>query len=43
MLSAPTCFLRPGNECKQADEVKARLAHIDGDYLTMLNVYHAFK
>ena len=43
MLSAPTCFLRPSNKRKQADEVKARLAHIDGDHLTMLNVYHAFK
>jgi HrpA-like RNA helicase len=43
MLSVPTCFLRPGNKRKQADEAKARFAHIDGDHLTMLNVYHAFK
>ena len=43
MLSAPICFLRPGNKRKQADEAKARFAHIDGDHLTMLNVYHAFK
>ena len=28
---------------KQADESKMRFAHIDGDHLTMLNVYHAFK
>ncbi len=43
MLSAPICFLRLGNKRKQADEAKARLAHIDDDHLTMLNVYHAFK
>ena len=43
MLSVPTCFIRPGNKRKQADEAKARFAHIDGDHLTMLNVYHAFK
>eukprot|EP00850_Spirogloea_muscicola_P014176 SM000100S09403 [mRNA] locus=s100:89273:93608:- [translate_table: standard] len=28
---------------KAADEAKARFAHIDGDHLTLLNVYHAFK
>lgn len=28
---------------KAADEAKQRFAHIDGDHLTLLNVYHAFK
>lgn len=28
---------------KTADEAKMRFAHIDGDHLTLLNVYHAFK
>lgn len=28
---------------KQSDEAKMRFAHIDGDHLTLLNVYHAFK
>ncbi|KAJ6343776.1 hypothetical protein OIU76_005511 [Salix suchowensis] len=28
---------------KAADEAKARFGHIDGDHLTLLNVYHAFK
>uniref|UniRef100_A0AAQ5ZKW4 ATP-dependent RNA helicase DHX15 n=1 Tax=Amphiprion ocellaris TaxID=80972 RepID=A0AAQ5ZKW4_AMPOC len=28
---------------KAADESKMRFAHIDGDHLTLLNVYHAFK
>ncbi|KAK4594236.1 hypothetical protein RGQ29_018069 [Quercus rubra] len=26
-----------------ADEAKARFGHIDGDHLTLLNVYHAYK
>lgn len=26
-----------------ADESKMRFAHIDGDHMTLLNVYHAFK
>ncbi|CAF0884008.1 unnamed protein product [Adineta steineri] len=43
MLSVPQCFVRPNDVRKQADEAKARFAHIDGDHLTMLNVYHAFK
>ncbi len=28
---------------KAADEAKQRFAHVDGDHLTLLNVYHAFK
>lgn len=43
MLSVPNCFLRPKEAQKAADEAKARFAHIDGDHLTLLNVYHAFK
>jgi len=39
----PQCFVRPGDAKKQADEAKMRFAHIDGDHLTMLNVYHAYK
>ncbi|KAI6215765.1 hypothetical protein M3Y94_00423000 [Aphelenchoides besseyi] len=43
MLSVPQCFVRP-QECKrEADDAKARFAHVDGDHLTLLNVYHAFK
>ena len=26
-----------------ADEAKMKFAHIDGDHLTLLNVYHAYK
>lgn len=43
MLSVPQCFVRPNEAKKAADEAKMRFAHIDGDHLTMLNVYHAFK
>ncbi|ONL97412.1 putative pre-mRNA-splicing factor ATP-dependent RNA helicase DEAH3 [Zea mays] len=43
MLSAPNCFLRPRDAQKAADEAKARFGHIDGDHLTLLNVYHAYK
>lgn len=43
MLSVPQIFVRPLEIKKQADEAKMAFAHIDGDHLTMLNVYHAFK
>lgn len=43
MLSVPQCFVRPTEARKAADEAKMRFAHIDGDHLTLLNVYHAFK
>lgn len=43
MLSVPNVFQRPLTARKQADEAKAQFAHPDGDHLTLLNVYHAFK
>ncbi len=43
MLSVPNVFVRPREAAKAADEAKARFAHIDGDHLTLLNVYHAYK
>ena len=43
LLSVPQIFTRPANARKRADEMKALFAHPDGDHLTMLNVYHAFK
>lgn len=36
-------FLRPNEAKKAADEAKMKFAHIDGDHLTLLNVYHAYK
>ena len=35
--------MRPNEAKKAADDAKMRFAHIDGDHLTLLNVYHAFK
>ncbi|KAL8054636.1 hypothetical protein ABFX02_04G005300 [Erythranthe guttata] len=43
MLSVPNCFIRPRDAQKAADEAKARFGHVDGDHLTLLNVYHAYK
>lgn len=43
MLSVPNCFVRPSDVKKQADDAKAQFSHANGDHLTLLNVYHAFK
>ncbi|KAK8134377.1 helicase associated domain-containing protein [Apiospora sp. TS-2023a] len=43
LLSVPNIFVRPANRRREADEMKNQFRHPDGDHLTMLNVYHAFK
>lgn len=43
LLSVPQVFTRPPSARKRADEMKELFAHPDGDHLTLLNVYHAFK
>lgn len=43
LLSVPQIFVRPANKRREADEMKNLFKHQDGDHLTMLNVYHAFK
>ena len=43
LLSVPNVFVRPRDAMRAADEAKARFAHVDGDHLTLLNVYHAYK
>jgi pre-mRNA-splicing factor ATP-dependent RNA helicase DHX15/PRP43 len=43
LLSVPQVFMRPANNRKRADAMKDLFAHPDGDHLTLLNVYHAFK
>src|ERR1700761_8982970 len=43
LLSVPQIFVRPASARKRADEMKALFAHPDGDHLTLLNAYHAFK
>ncbi|KAM7253276.1 hypothetical protein ACFE04_025894 [Oxalis oulophora] len=36
-VGLPSCFVRPREARKAADEAKARFKHIDGDHLTLLN------
>jgi pre-mRNA-splicing factor ATP-dependent RNA helicase DHX15/PRP43 len=43
LLSVPQIFVRPASNRKRADEMKAHFSHPDGDHLTLLNAYHAFK
>ncbi|KAI1088946.1 P-loop containing nucleoside triphosphate hydrolase protein [Rostrohypoxylon terebratum] len=43
LLSVPQIFVRPANKRREADDMKRLFKHDDGDHLTMLNVYHAFK
>ncbi|KAI0479470.1 P-loop containing nucleoside triphosphate hydrolase protein [Xylariaceae sp. FL0804] len=43
LLSVPQIFVRPAQKRREADEMKNLFKHEDGDHLTMLNVYHAFK
>ena len=38
-----TYDFRPNEAKKASDDSKLRFAHIDGDHLTLLNVFHAFK
>lgn len=43
MLSVPVVFVRPKENAREADDCKARFVHLDGDHLTLLNVFHAYK
>ena len=43
MLSVQQVFMRPREAAKAADAAKAAFAHVDGDHLTLLNAYHAYK
>jgi pre-mRNA-splicing factor ATP-dependent RNA helicase DHX15/PRP43 len=43
MLSVPAVTLRPKESQREADAAHAQFAHIDGDHLTLLNIYHAYK
>ncbi|OMH84727.1 putative pre-mRNA-splicing factor ATP-dependent RNA helicase [Zancudomyces culisetae] len=43
MLSVPNVFLRPRDSQRAADAAKAEFIHVDGDHLTLLNVYHAYR
>ncbi|KAL2160298.1 hypothetical protein VTH06DRAFT_1471 [Thermothelomyces fergusii] len=43
LLSVPQIWVRPNNARSRADEMKRQFAHPDGDHLTLLNAYHAYK
>eukprot|EP00929_Paragymnodinium_shiwhaense_P000979 TRINITY_DN101192_c0_g1_i1.p1 TRINITY_DN101192_c0_g1~~TRINITY_DN101192_c0_g1_i1.p1 ORF type:complete len:738 (+),score=136.83 TRINITY_DN101192_c0_g1_i1:79-2292(+) len=43
MLTVSPVFLRPRDAAKQAEDARNRFAHLDGDHLTLLNVFHAYK
>ena len=43
MLSVENPFYRPKDKAAQADMKKAKFHHVDGDHLTLLNVYEAWK
>lgn len=43
MLNVPNPFVRPNNDQKNADVAKGQFEHKDGDHLTLLNAYQAYK
>lgn len=43
MLCVLPVFVRPIEARRAAEEAKSRFAHLDGDHLTHLNVFHAYK
>ena len=43
MLNVPNAFLRPKDQQAEADAAKARFSHEDGDHLTLLNLFNAYK
>ncbi|KAI7951995.1 hypothetical protein MJO28_007679 [Puccinia striiformis f. sp. tritici] len=43
MLSVPNPFLRPHDQRKEADDAKAQFTHPEGDHLTLLNLFQAYK
>lgn len=43
MLSVPNVFMRPKEAAKLADEAKSQFSHVEGDHVSLLNVYNAYK
>jgi HrpA-like RNA helicase len=43
LLSVPQVTMRPKESAAAADAAHAEFQHIEGDHLTLLNIYHAFK
>lgn len=43
LLSVPNIFVRPKDMQNSADEARSKFVHPDGDHITMLNAYYAYK
>ncbi|KAH9259683.1 hypothetical protein BASA81_002105 [Batrachochytrium salamandrivorans] len=43
LLSVPQFFMRPKENGREADLAKKQFSHADGDHLTLLNAFHAYK
>lgn len=43
LLSVPQFFMRPKEQGREADLAKKQFTHADGDHLTLLNAFHAYK
>jgi pre-mRNA-splicing factor ATP-dependent RNA helicase DHX15/PRP43 len=43
LLSVQQVFMRPKDAARAADEAKAKFSHADGDHITLLNAFHAYK
>lgn len=43
LLSVPPIFQRPSDKKQQADRAHEQFAHVEGDHLTLLNTYHAYR
>eukprot|EP00427_Karlodinium_veneficum_P003029 CAMPEP_0169167538 /NCGR_PEP_ID=MMETSP1015-20121227/60528_1 /TAXON_ID=342587 /ORGANISM="Karlodinium micrum, Strain CCMP2283" /LENGTH=746 /DNA_ID=CAMNT_0009240261 /DNA_START=56 /DNA_END=2292 /DNA_ORIENTATION=- len=43
MLTIPSVFTRPDRSDTGVTQARNRFAHLDGDHLTLLNVFHAYK
>eukprot|EP01053_Blabericola_migrator_P012582 Blabericola_migrator_1__12581@NODE_7_length_25668_cov_124_338502_g6_i0_p4_GENE_NODE_7_length_25668_cov_124_338502_g6_i0NODE_7_length_25668_cov_124_338502_g6_i0_p4_ORF_typecomplete_len746_score130_95Flavi_DEAD/PF07652_14/1_2e30HA2/PF04408_23/1_7e28OB_NTP_bind/PF07717_16/3_3e18DEAD/PF00270_29/1_3e15Helicase_C/PF00271_31/4_4e11AAA_22/PF13401_6/2_1e10AAA_19/PF13245_6/6_7e09SRP54/PF00448_22/1_1e06ResIII/PF04851_15/7_4e05Herpes_ori_bp/PF02399_15/2_9e05AAA_30/PF13604_6/0_00091PPV_E1_C/PF00519_17/0_0013 len=42
-LSVPNIFMRPRDQAQEADEAKAQFIHPDGDHLTLIAAFRAYK
>lgn len=43
LLSVPNIFCRPKEAQQEADDARLKFCNVDGDHLTMLNAYNAYK
>jgi len=43
LLSSPNIFMRPREAAAAADEAKSQFSQRDGDHLTLLNAFYAYK